>query len=89
MSELSALERRIRKVVKARFGERWPLVAYVVYARVTDPETMEYDQPVWMVPDGQRSFVTRGLLEEALSEHEQDSLPAVAFVDVFDEDDDE
>jgi hypothetical protein len=78
-------EKELRRQVEARLGERWPLVAYVVYARVTDPESMTHDAPFWLVPDGQRSFVTRGLLEEASSEHEMDSLPTVVYVDVDDD----
>lgn len=84
-----AIEAAIAEYVKETFGEEWPLVAYVVYARVTDPETMESDSSLWIVPNGQRSFVTRGLLEEARSEYESDHLPTVSFADFDDWDDDE
>lgn len=82
------MDEAITDYVKETFGEPWPTIAYVVYARVTDPESMTVDQPVWIIPEGQRSFVTRGLLEEALSEHESDNLPVFTFA-VSDDDDDE
>jgi hypothetical protein len=89
MSARDDLERKIGDYVEETYGESWPTVAYVVYARVTDPESMTVDQPVWIIPDGQRSFVTRGLLEEALSEHESDNLPVFTFAEVDDDGDDE
>jgi hypothetical protein len=84
---MPAMDETIAAYVKDTFGESWPTIAYVVYARVTDPESMTVDQPVWIIPDGQRSFVTRGLLEEALSEHESDNLPVFTFAEVDDDDD--
>jgi hypothetical protein len=50
---------------------------------------MECDSSIWVTPAGQRSFVTRGLLEEARSEYEADNLPMVSFADVDDDADDE
>lgn len=85
---MSDIDKAIAAHVEEIFGESWPTVAYVVYARVTDPEDMTADEQVWIIPDGQRSFVTRGLLEEARSEFESDHLPVFTFVDI-DEDDDE
>lgn len=85
---MSAIEDAISAHVTDLFGEPWPVVSYVVYARVTDPETMTADEPVWIIPDGQRSYVTRGLLEEARSEHESDSLPAFVFSDADEDEDD-
>lgn len=84
-----AVEDAIAAHVKEVFGEAWPTVAYFAYVRVTDPETMESDTSLWIVPEGQRSFVTRGLLEEARSEYEADHLPVVSFADIDDWDDDE
>jgi hypothetical protein len=81
------MDKAIAAAVEGILGESWPTIAYVVYARVTDPESMTVDQPVWIIPDGQRSFVTRGLLEEALSEHESDNLPVFTFAEVDDDDD--
>jgi hypothetical protein len=86
---MTAMDETIAAYVQDTFGEAWPTIAYVVYARVTDPESMTVDQPVWIIPDGQRSFVTRGLLEEALSEHESDNLPVFTFAEVDDDGDDE
>jgi len=85
---MSDIDKAIAAHVEDVFGESWPIVAFVVYARVTDPEAMTADEQVWIVPDGQRSFVTRGLLEEARSEFESDNLPIFAYADVDDDDDD-
>lgn len=83
-----SIDAAITAHVEELLGEAWPTVAYVVYARVTDPETMDADQPVWIIPSGQRSFVTRGLLEEALSEHESDNLPVFTYAEWDDDEDD-
>jgi hypothetical protein len=84
---VSAVEDAITAHVQDMMGESWPVTAFVVYARVTDPETMTADEPVWIVPDGQRSYITRGLLEEARSSAEEDALPVFVFSDFDDEDD--
>lgn len=84
-----SVEAAIAAYVEELYGEAWPTLAYVVYARVTDPESMEHDSPVWITPPGQRSFVTRGLLEEARSEYEADHLPVVLFAEADDWDDEE
>lgn len=86
---LDKFEKQLRRQVKEQFGERWPLVAYVVYARVTDPESMSMDESVWVVPEGQREFVTRGLLGAAKAEHEAVNQPVFALSDLEDWDDDE
>lgn len=86
MTAKDDLEAALQGYVEETFGESWPTVAYVVYARVTDPEDMTADEQVWIIPDGQRSFVTRGLLEEARSEFESDNLPVFTFADVDDDD---
>lgn len=88
MTAHSDLEAALAAYVEDMLGEAWPTVAYVVYARITDPEDMTADEPVWVIPDGQRSFVTRGLLEEALSEHETDNLPVFSYAEIDDDDDD-
>lgn len=86
---MAEMDKAIAAAVEETLGEPWPVIAYVVYARVTDPESMTVDQPVWIIPDGQRSFVTRGLLEEALSELESDSLPVFTFAEFDDDGDDD
>lgn len=86
---MAEMDKAIAAAVEETLGETWPVIAYVVYARVTDPESMTVDQPVWIIPEGQRSFVTRGLLEEALSELESDSLPVFTFAEFEDDGDDD
>lgn len=86
---LKKFEKQLRKQVKAQYGEKWPLVAYVAYVRVTDPETMTMDESVWVTPDGQREFVTRGLLDAAKAEHEVVNQPVFTFSDIDDDWEDE
>lgn len=81
------LEKQIRRQVAETFGEPWPLVAYIVYVRTTDPETMTADEPLLITPEDQRSFVTRGLLEEARSEFISVNAPVFMEADWGDDDD--
>lgn len=82
-----SLEKHIRKQVTELFGESWPLVAYTIVVRVTDPETMTADEPLLIHPPDQRTFVTRGLLEEALDELKASTAPVFAVADWADDDD--
>lgn len=85
---MQKLEKQIRKLIEETFGEQWPIVAYVLYVRTTDPETMTADEPLLISPEGQRSFTTRGLLEEATTDFA--ALNAAVFVDAdWGDDDDE
>lgn len=64
------------------------MLAYVVFAVVVDPESAEFEEPFMLMADGQRDFVTRGLVEQARDVVVADSVGAIAYVSL-DEDDDE
>lgn len=90
MSEMNELEEAIGRYLFDLLGEHWPLTAWVLYGVQTDLESAEFEQPVTIVPEGQRAYVTLGLLEQAQAAAREDSLPSISFVDIsdFDEEDD-
>ena len=89
MSLLSDYEDALRALLAETDDDGDPIVAYVTYVITTDAETGEQEYPNFIVPAGQREFVTRGLLEHARDEVTTGSLPTITFVTADEDDDDE
>lgn len=89
MSDLNELEAAIEKLIYERTGDTWIPVAFVVYVDLTDPETMQHSEPFWITPDGQRPYVTRGLLTNAAVEMDADTVGSLTYTDWEAEEDDD
>lgn len=85
---MSAIEDVLAELIAEKTGEVWPVTGYVLYAMTTDPETMSLEEPFWHVPERQREYVTRGLLEQARDELVADVTGTFSYVEVEDDDDD-
>lgn len=89
MSALSEFEQALADLIEERTGEAWPVTAYILYAMTTDPETMDLEEPFWVVPKGQRQYTTSGLLEQARDELKADVMGSFSYVETEDDDDDD
>jgi hypothetical protein len=67
--------------------ERWPVVAYVLIAVTTDPETMTLEELEIITAENQRDFITRGLIEQGRDYIKADTTAMVSYY-TTDEDDD-
>lgn len=81
-------EQALQNLIEEHTGEAWPVTAFVLYVMTTDPETMTLEEPFRCVPAGQRTYITRGLLEQAKDELTADIAAGFAYVDMDDDDDD-
>lgn len=91
MSALNDYEDALRALISERTtgdDTPWPIVGYFTYVVTTDPETMNLEEPEWVIPDGQMNFVTRGLIEQARTEFAESTAPVFSSM-VWDDDDDE
>lgn len=88
MSDLNELEQAIEKLIYERTGESWIPVAFVLVCDITDPESMRLEEPFWIIPEGQRSSTTRGLIHNAGVELNADTVGSFNYV-AMDDDDDE
>lgn len=88
MSDLNELEQAIEKLIYERTGETWIPVNWVLYIDMTDPETMRLEEPFWVIPDGQRTVTTRGLINNAAVELDADTVGSFNYV-AMDEDDED
>ncbi|WP_193510469.1 hypothetical protein [Cryobacterium sp. BB736] len=89
MSALTDLENALTALIAEHTGERWMTTGYLIYAMTTDPETMTLEEPHWITPEGQRTYVTRGLLEQARDELTADITGAFTYVETEEDDDDD
>ena len=85
---MSNFEQALQNLIEEHTGEAWPVTAFVLYAMTTDPETMTLEEPFSYTPEGQRTYVTRGLLEQAKDELTADINAGFAYVDMEDDEDD-
>lgn len=86
---MTAFEDALQDLIAEQTGEGWPVTGFVLYAMTTDPETMEMEEPFWFVPAGQRSYVTRGLVEQARDELTADVAGSFSYVEADDDDEDD
>lgn len=89
MSARTKFERALAGVIAKQTGEAWPVTAYVLYAMTSDPETMEMEEPFRFVSEGQRDYITRGLVEQLRDELSADVVNSLAYVDMDFEDDED
>ncbi|ANP74524.1 hypothetical protein [Cryobacterium arcticum] len=88
MSLLSEYEDALRALLAENDDDGDPIVAYVTYVITTDAETGEREYPNVLTPAGQRAFITRGLLAQAMDDVIAGAMPTVTFVDAeYDEGD--
>lgn len=89
MSALSEFETAMANLVAERTtgdDERWPITSYVCYVVTIDPETMRFEEPVWLLPDGQSEFLTRGIIVTA--HNDLNNVQASTYAEWTDDDDD-
>lgn len=89
MSAQSDFEDAVANLIAEESGETWPVLSFVLYAITTDPETMTLEEPFWHTPQGQRVYVTRGLLEQARDELTADVVGSFSYVETEEDDDDD
>lgn len=89
MTALSDFENAVAALIEERTGEAWPMLAFVFYAITTDPDTGLMEEPFWFTADGQRDFITRGLLEQARDELTADVVGSFSYVETEEDDDDD
>lgn len=88
VSDLNRLEDALRQLIFERTGEEWIAVNWVLYADITDPEQMIHEEPFWVLPEGQRSSTTRGLIHNAGVELDADTVGSFTYM-ASDEDDED
>jgi hypothetical protein len=89
VSLLSDYEDALRALLAETDDDGDPIVAYVTYVITTDAETGEREYPNILAPAGQRAFITRGLLAQAMDDVIAGDMPTITFVTADEDDDDE
>lgn len=85
---MSNFEQALQNLIAEHTGEAWPVTAFVLYAMTTDPETMTLEEPFRCAPEGQRTYITRALIEQARDELTADIASTFAYIEMGDDDDD-